>query len=77
MGEFAELCADAWQAGYKGAPCDGSAFNPGKVPRTVRGGAAEVWPWQETAEWVTMLSAYRSSSIEHDGFIKIRPACSL
>ena len=60
MGEFSELCADGWQTGQ------------GSV---ARGGAAEVWPWQDVGEWVTMLSAYRSPADEHDGFLRIRPAC--
>ena len=77
MGEFSELCADGWQLGYDGAPLDGSAHDPGGRPRVARGGAAEVWPWQDVAEWVTMLSAYRSCSTEHDGFLRIRPAFSL
>jgi hypothetical protein len=77
MGEFAELCADGWQAGHEGAPLDGSVRFPDGRPRVARGGAAEVWPWQDVAEWVTLLSAYRSSSSEHDGFLRIRPACSL
>jgi len=77
MGEFAELCADGWQTGYEGAPIDGSARNPAGRPRVARGGAAAIWPWQDIAEWVIMLSAYRSSSAEYDGFLRIRPACSL
>ncbi len=77
MGEFAELCADGWQSGHEGAPLDGSAWRPHGRPRVARGGAAEVWPWQDVAEWVTLLSAYRSSSGEHDGFLRIRPACSV
>lgn len=77
MGEFAELCADGWQVGYQGAPLDGSARDPDGRPQVVRGGAAEVWPWQDVAEWVTMLSAYRSPASEHDGFLRIRPARSL
>jgi len=77
MGEFAELCADGWQDSHEGAPCDGSVRNSGGRPRVARGGAAEVWPWQGVAEWVTLLSAYRSPSSEHDGFLRIRPARSL
>jgi len=77
MGEFAELCADGWHTGYEGGPLDGTARNPSGRPRVSRGGSAEVWPWQGVAEWVTMLSAFRSPSSEHDGFLRIRPACSL
>jgi len=77
MGEFAELCADGWQVGHDGAPLDGTAREPDGRPRVARGGAAEVWPWQDVGEWVTLLSAYRSPASEHDGFLRIRPACSL
>jgi len=77
MGEFSELCADGWQVGYDGAPLDGSPRNPDARPRVARGGAAEVWPWQDVGEWVTMLAAYRSPADEHEGFLRIRVACGL
>jgi len=76
MGEFAELCADGWLSGHDDAPLDGSARNPGGRPRVARGGAAEVWPWQDVGEWVTLLSAYRSPADEHEGFLRIRAAYS-
>ena len=43
----------------------------------IREALVEVWPWQDVGEWVTMLSAYRSPGDEHDGFLRIKPACSL
>lgn len=77
MAEISEACADGWNPGHEGAPADGSARDEGVRPRVARGGAAEVWPWQGTAEWVAMLSAFRSPSSEHEGFLRIRPARSL
>jgi hypothetical protein len=77
MAELSELCADRWHPGYAGAPLDGSARGPLRRPSTARGGSAEVWPWQGVGEWFSMLSAARSSSAEHDGFLRLRPARSL
>ncbi|MBW2456204.1 MAG: hypothetical protein JRI68_16920 [Deltaproteobacteria bacterium] len=77
MGALAELCADGWQPNHAGARRVSSVRSPNKRPRVARGGAAEVFPWQDVAEWMTMLAAFRSSSREHDGFLRIRPACSL
>ncbi len=61
MGEFAELCADGWQTGYEGAHYDGSARNPGGRPRVARGGAAEVWPWQDIRETCQLAALSRAS----------------
>ncbi len=77
MGEFGELCSDSWKAGYDNTAPGGSDRSAGKISRVVRGGSAEVWPWQNVGEWLTMLSAYRSPDTGHDGFIKIRPAYNL
>jgi hypothetical protein len=77
MGEFGELCSDRWVSGYDNTAAERPDRSVEKTPRVVRGGAAEVWPWQDMGEWLTMLSAYRSPGTEHDGFIKIRPAFSL
>jgi formylglycine-generating enzyme required for sulfatase activity len=59
-GLYPERCADAWHEHYKGAPTDGSPWlGPG--PRTVRGGAANCYPWQGCGEWNVMLCAFRMS----------------
>lgn len=76
MGEYSELVADGYHPDYTGAPDDGSARDPGGRPRVARGGAAEVWPWQGVGEWVSMLSAFRSPSSQHDGFLRVRAARS-
>lgn len=74
MGEISEVCADGFQAGYEEAPLDGSPRDPLAGPPVARGGAAELWPWQGLGEWVAMLSGARSSSVDHDGFLTVRPA---
>ena len=71
MGELAELCADGWQVGYRGAPTDGAPHHPDN--RVTRGGAAQFWPWQGVGEWISMLSAYRSPASEHGEFLRLRP----
>lgn len=76
MGETSELVADGYHPDYTGAPDDGSARDPDSRPRVARGGAAEVWPWQGVGEWVSMLSAFRSPSSQHDGFLRVRAARS-
>ena len=77
MGELAELCADGWEPGLAGALPDVRPRHEGRRPRVSRGGGAEVWPWQGVGEWMCMLAAFRSSSAEHDGFLRIRPACTV
>ncbi|MBN2495439.1 MAG: hypothetical protein JXR96_12665 [Deltaproteobacteria bacterium] len=77
MGELAELCADGWHPDHRGLPLDGRARSSASRALVVRGGAAELWPWQGCGEWVSLLSAHRSSSDEHEGFLAIRPALSL
>jgi formylglycine-generating enzyme required for sulfatase activity len=53
-----EFCADVWHANYLGAPSDGRPWD-GIGPRVTRGGAASVWPWQDTGEWLLVLAAMR------------------
>jgi formylglycine-generating enzyme required for sulfatase activity len=60
MGAVPEVCADAWHSTFHGAPTDGSPWIGG-VDRVVRGGAAEVFPWQGYGEWLLLASAKRSS----------------
>ncbi|MEV0135822.1 SUMF1/EgtB/PvdO family nonheme iron enzyme [Dactylosporangium sp. NPDC050688] len=73
MGSLGELCEDVYVPGYDGAPVDGTArTGPGR--RVVRGGAADLSPWQGCNEWMLMLSAARGS---HDMFAAVRPALDL
>jgi len=60
FGDRAEICADQWRPSYDGAPTDGSPVT-GDGPRAIRGGAGELYPWQETGEWHLLLTAMRSS----------------
>jgi len=60
FGDRAEICADRWRPSLEGAPSDGSPVT-GAGPRAVRGGAGELFPWQETGEWHLLLSAMRTS----------------
>ncbi|NYT94270.1 SUMF1/EgtB/PvdO family nonheme iron enzyme [Salinispora sp. H7-4] len=69
MGSENELCADTWIPGFAGAPAD-ALPRTGKGPRTTRGGAADVYPWQGCDEWLLLLSAMR---YEHAQFTAVRP----
>ena len=73
FGSATELCADVWLPGYAQAPADARP-RTGEGPRAVRGGAADVYPWQGCDEWLLLLSAGR---YEHDGFTSIRPVAGL
>lgn len=55
-----ELCADRYADDHEGLPADGSPRR-GPGPRVVRGGAAQVFPWQACGEWQLLLSAMRGS----------------
>ena len=73
VGSMAEVCADVYLAGYAGAPVDGSA-RTGDGPPVVRGGAADLRPWQGCAEWLSMISAERQPR----GYdVVVRPALSV
>ncbi|MBM2620512.1 SUMF1/EgtB/PvdO family nonheme iron enzyme [Actinoplanes sp. LDG1-06] len=73
MGSANEICADVWIPGFAGAP---STAEPrtGDGPRAVRGGAADLSPWQGCDEWLLLLSATR---YEHYQFTSVRPAAPL
>ncbi|MFG1889074.1 formylglycine-generating enzyme family protein [Micromonospora sp. NPDC049051] len=72
-GSAGEICADVWIPGFAGAPADARP-RTGDGPRTVRGGAADLYPWQGCDEWLLLLSATR---YEHDQFTAVRPAAPL
>ncbi|MBC9717718.1 SUMF1/EgtB/PvdO family nonheme iron enzyme [Streptomyces sp. TRM66268-LWL] len=69
MGSANELCADVWIPHYKDAPADATP-RTGQGSRTVRGGAADLWPWQGCDEWLLLLSATR---YELMNFTAVRP----
>lgn len=73
MGSVNELCADVWIPGFAGAPVDARP-RTGDGPRAVRGGAADVSPWQGCDEWLLLLSATR---YEHAQFTAVRPVAPL
>ncbi|WP_334606095.1 hypothetical protein [Micromonospora sp. CPCC 205546] len=68
MGSANELYADVWIRGLADArPWTGDGS------RTVRSGAANVYPWQGCDEWL-LLSATR---YEHAQFTTVRPVAPL
>ncbi|MEV4283126.1 SUMF1/EgtB/PvdO family nonheme iron enzyme [Actinoplanes xinjiangensis] len=73
MGSAAELCADVWIPGFAGAPGDGRP-RTGDGPRVVRGGAADLYPWQGCDEWLLLLASTR---YEHADFTAVRPVAPL
>ena len=73
MGSAAEICADVWIPGFVGAPADARP-RTGDGPRAVRGGAADLYPWQGCDEWLLLLAATR---YEHDQFTAVRPVAPL
>jgi formylglycine-generating enzyme required for sulfatase activity len=73
MGSANEICADVWIPGFVGAPAD-TRPRTGDGPRVVRGGAADVYPWQGCDEWLLLLAATR---YEHAQFTAVRPVAPL
>lgn len=73
MGSAFELCADAYRPDYVGAPSDAAPVAGGDS-RVVRGGAADMSPWQACNEWLAMLSAARAP---FDMFAAIRPVVTV
>jgi formylglycine-generating enzyme required for sulfatase activity len=57
-----EFCRDSWHNSHEGAPNDGTPRSGTSSVRVVRGGAAAVWPWQDSGEWLLLLSAMRVRS---------------
>ena len=71
-----ELCADAWSATHEGLPLDGSPRR-GPGPRTTRGGAAQLYPWQETGEWQLLLTAMRLAHVAWEYALCVRPTIGI
>ncbi|MFI1993627.1 formylglycine-generating enzyme family protein [Actinoplanes sp. NPDC020271] len=72
MGSANEICADVWIPGFDGAPADARP-RLGDGARTVRGGAADISPWQGCDEWLLLLSSTR---YEHYDFTAVRPVAA-
>jgi formylglycine-generating enzyme required for sulfatase activity len=73
MGSANEICADVWIPGYADAPADGQP-RVGDGPRAVRGGAADLYPWQGRDEWLLLLSSTR---YQQSQFTAVRPVAPL
>ncbi len=73
MGSAGELCADVWIPGFAGAPIDARP-RAGDGSRVVRGGAADVYPWQGCDEWLLLLASTR---YEQADFTAVRPVAPL
>ncbi|MET9873344.1 SUMF1/EgtB/PvdO family nonheme iron enzyme [Actinacidiphila glaucinigra] len=69
MGSANEICADVWIPYFTDAPPDARP-RTGDGPRVVRGGAADVHPWQGCDEWLLLLSGIR---YEVQDFTAVRP----
>lgn len=73
MGSANEICADVWIPGFAHAPADARP-RTGNGSRAVRGGAADLYPWQGCDEWLLLLAATR---YEHAQFTAVRPVAAL
>lgn len=75
FGSYAEICADAWHPSLSGISQSGAA-RMGVGPRSVRGGAAVLAPWQGCGEW-TLLMPYCRYSESQGELLSVRPAASI
>lgn len=66
-----ELCADAWSETHDDHPADGTP-RKGTGDRVVRGGAAQIYPWQACGEWHMLLAAFRMRSSAWEFQIALR-----
>lgn len=78
MGFHGDVCADAWHDNYTGAPTDGLPWcdraNFESFERVLRGGAVFAYPWQGCGEWLSTISACRSTPGD---FVNVRFAYAL
>jgi hypothetical protein len=56
-----ELCADRYSDSHEGAALDGTPRR-GSGPRVARGGAGQLYMWQDTGEWQLLMNATRGRS---------------
>ena len=75
FGSYADICADVWQPTLEGIPSNGSP-RLGDGPRTVRGGAANTFPWQGCGEWLGLLPFCRYPE-NSDLLMSVRPAAPI
>ncbi|MCB9537365.1 MAG: SUMF1/EgtB/PvdO family nonheme iron enzyme [Myxococcales bacterium] len=76
FGLMPEVCADAWHSDHHDAPPEGRP-RPGPGPRVVRGGAAQVYPWQSCGEWQLLCVACRAPDSHWEFFRTFRPTWSV
>ncbi|MDP9794754.1 formylglycine-generating enzyme required for sulfatase activity [Catenuloplanes nepalensis] len=74
MGATGDLCADVYVDGYADAPTDARPRHAEDAERVVRGGAADLYPWQGVDEWLMLLPTTR---YEFGEFASIRPVAPL
>jgi len=78
FGSESEVCADHFVNTRAGTPLDGTARTDGtNVPRVIKGGAGNIYPWQGCGEWTLLLCAARTDGDDNEGFFAIRPAFEL
>jgi formylglycine-generating enzyme required for sulfatase activity len=71
--DWSDWVDDSWHPNYRGAPTDGSAWEPRNRPEIARGGLMELWPWQ-SGEEIQLHVAARIHNPKGDH--GIRPAWS-
>ena len=76
LGFNPEVCGDAFSPDHKRASKEG-APRKGSGPRTVRGGAGMLYPWQGSGEWHFVLNAFRSASDDWEFHLSHRPALGI
>jgi hypothetical protein len=67
-----EVCSDVWRDNHEGAPGDGGPRR-GDGQAVVRGGAAQLYPWQSCGEWHLLLSAMRLPLSHWEFAVGVRP----
>lgn len=71
-----ELCADVYAGSHRGAFTDGSPRR-GEGPRVSRGGAGQLYMWQDTGEWQLLLNAQRGPASAWKYEIALRVALGI
>jgi formylglycine-generating enzyme required for sulfatase activity len=59
---FGEWVRDGWHPSYDGAPRDGSAWEPRRVPEITRGGGAATFPWRSGPEILGCHAGFREAA---------------